>query len=72
MTRPRGLYAVMEHRGPYRPLPRAYEKLLTFIRQHGYKVTGHGYESDLLGYAAVRRDEDYMVQIAIGVSPTAQ
>ena len=35
-------------------------------------MTGHGYESDLLGYAAVRRDEDYMVQIAIGVSPTAQ
>lgn len=66
MIRPRGLYAVMEHRGPYQSLPRAYEALLMFIRQNGYTVTGHGYESDLLGYAAVRRDEDYMVQIAIG------
>ena len=35
LTRPRGLYAVMEHRGPYRPLPRAYVQLLPFIRQHG-------------------------------------
>lgn len=69
--RPRGLYAVMEHRGPYQSLPRAYEALLMFIRQNGYTVTGHGYESDLLGYAAVRRDEEYMVQIAIGVSSSA-
>lgn len=71
LIRPRGLYAVMEHRGPYQSLPRAYEALLMFIRQNGYTVTGHGYESDLLGYAAVRRDEDYMVQIAIGVSSSA-
>lgn len=71
LIRPRGLYAVMEHRGPYQSLPRAYEALLMFIRQNGYTVTGHGYESDLLGYAAVRRDEEYMVQIAIGVSSSA-
>lgn len=67
ITRPAGLYALIEHKGSYDTLNDAYHRLKGYIAAQNSRIAGNAYELEILGYAAVRSPEDYVVQIAIQI-----
>ncbi|SHI07162.1 DNA-binding transcriptional regulator, MerR family [Sporobacter termitidis DSM 10068] len=68
-VKPEGLYAVIDHRGAYENLAGSFEKLERFIADKGFKISGDGYMYELLGYLADGNPDNYVIEIALGVSP---
>jgi DNA-binding transcriptional MerR regulator len=66
-TKPKGRYAVINHRGSYDNIVSSAEKLVEFIRVNGLAITGDAYVFELLGFLAVGDENKYLVKIAIGV-----
>lgn len=65
--KPRGKYAVINHRGSYDNIVASADKLMEYIRMNGLKITGNAYIFELLGFLAVGDENKYLVKIAIGV-----
>ncbi len=68
IQRPKGLYAVLRHYGSYKNLPASYERLIQYIHAQGLKISGNGYETELMGYIGEQNDSDYVIEIAIEVA----
>jgi len=66
-VKPKGKYAVLDHKGSYETISASYRKLKDFIARQNLKIAGNAYEYELLGYYAVRDPEDYVIEIAIEV-----
>jgi DNA-binding transcriptional MerR regulator len=66
-TKPKGRYAVINHRGSYDNIVTSAEKLMEYIGMNGLKITGNAYIFELLGFMAVGDEDKYLVKIAIGV-----
>lgn len=66
-TKPKGRYAVINHRGSYDNIVTSADKLMDYIRMNGLKITGNAYIFELLGFLAVGDENKYLVKIAIAV-----
>lgn len=65
--KPRGKYAVMNHKGGYDMLPKSYGVLANYIKENHLSITGNAYEYEILSYLAAEDPLDYIIQIAIQV-----
>ena len=65
--KPRGTYAIVEHKGSYESMDGSYEKLKRFIEKKGLRICGNAYEHELLSYFAVPDPSQYVIQICIQV-----
>ena len=65
--KPRGKYAVINHKGPYDTLPKSYEILADYINNSNLKIAGNAYEQEMLSYLAAEDPSEYIIQIAIEV-----
>jgi len=67
VTKPKGLYAVMDFKGSYESLPEACEMIKTYIEQNGLKVGGDVYIMELLNYFSEIDYDSYAVRISVEV-----
>lgn len=67
LIKPKGLYAIINHRGDYYCTDKSYEKLLEYIDANGYRICGESYENSLLDYFSIKDEKDYLTEISIGV-----
>ena len=65
--KPKGLYAVIDHKGSYESLGDAFETLKEFIAYSGRTITGDVYVYELLGYMAAGNPDNYVIEIAAPV-----
>lgn len=65
--KPKGKYAVIDHKGTYESIPDSYEILKDYITKEHLIITGNAYEFELLGCVAVDSPEKNVLQIAIQV-----
>lgn len=65
--KPKGKYAVIDHKGSYESMPATYEKLKDYITEKNLSIIGNAYEFELLGCIAVGDPEKYVIKIAIQV-----
>ena len=65
--KPKGAYAILEHKGSYESMDSSYEKLKDFIKKQGFSICGNAYEHELLSYFAVPDPGEYVIQICIQV-----
>lgn len=66
-VKPKGKYAMINHKGPYESLPESYEILRNYIVQQHMTIIGNAYEQDILSYLSVENPADYVTSIAIQV-----
>lgn len=66
-VKPKGRYAVIDHRGSYESVPASYEKLVGYIAKEHLCITGNAYEFELLGVSVTGKREQCVLQIAIQV-----
>ncbi len=52
--KPRGKYAVINHKGPYDTLPKSYEILADYINNSNLQIAGNAYEQEILSYLAAK------------------
>ena len=67
LLRPRGRYLTMLHKGLYDGSEEAYQILHRYITDHGLRICGDGYESELIGYLGSGRPEDFIIRYEIPV-----
>ncbi len=67
LVKPKGLYAIINHKGGYYCTDESYEKLLKYINNNGYRICGESYENSLLDYFSVKDEKDYLTEISIRV-----
>ena len=65
--KPRGTYAILEHKGSYESMDASYETLKAFIEEEGLRICGNAYEHELLSYFAVPDHSQYVIQICVQV-----
>lgn len=65
--KPKGTYAVINHKGSYGTLPQSYEMLCHYIEEQRLSIIGNGYEQEILCYLAVEDPAEYIIRIAIHV-----
>lgn len=65
--KPRGQYAVINHKGGYDMLPSSYETLVNYINVSHLHIAGNAYEQEMLSYLATEDPSEYIIQIAIEV-----
>ncbi|WP_458126752.1 MerR family transcriptional regulator [Paenibacillus sp. Z3-2] len=63
LIKPRGMYAVMNHRGSYESMPKTYSMMKEYIEREGLQVCGNVYALDLLSYFAESNPEEYIIKI---------
>ena len=68
--RPEGLYATTVHAGNYDNFEKTFEKLIKFISDNGYVITGNAYEEDLIDCSAAIDENDYVSKVSIQVEKT--
>lgn len=66
-VKPKGQYAIINHKGSYGSLPASYEILHNFIVQQHMTIIGNAYEQEVLSYLSVGNSADYVINIAIQV-----
>ncbi|WP_294148881.1 MerR family transcriptional regulator [uncultured Clostridium sp.] len=72
-TFPEGLYAVACHLGSYDTIFDTYRKLLRYIRQHHYTISGDSLEISITDIAFTDNPEEFVTEIQIPVEePEAQ
>ncbi len=67
-VKPKGLYAVINHRGSYETTPETFKTIKDYITDKGMAVCGDAYAVDLLNYFSEKNPDDYVLQISVGVS----
>lgn len=67
MTKPKGLYAVINHRGPYETMYKTYIVLKKYIKDNRLDIVENAYSVDLLSYFAERNPDNYVIRISVGV-----
>ncbi|AHC22738.1 MerR family transcriptional regulator [Paenibacillus sp. FSL M7-0802] len=67
VTKPKGLYAVLNHRGSYETMSEAYSVIKEYIASKGMTVCGSAYAVDLLNYFAEKNPDDYVIRISVEV-----
>lgn len=65
--KPKGMYAVMNHRGSYESMPETYSLMKEEIEKEGLQVCGHVYALDLLTYFAESNPDEYIIKIYVEV-----
>lgn len=65
--KPAGLYAVTYHYGDFGTTHHAYRRLLKYIKQNGYVISGNAYEDGLLDFCTQRSEAEYLSKISIQV-----
>ncbi len=65
--RPKGKYAVINHKGSYGSLPESYEILCNYIKEQHMTVVGNSYEQEILTYLAIKNSDEYIIRIAIQI-----
>lgn len=71
-TFPEGLYAVACHLGSYDTIFETYRKLLRYIRQHRYTVSGDSLEISITDMAFTDDPEEFVTEIQIPVAEPRQ
>ena len=66
-VKPKGKYAVINHKGGYDMLPKSYVALVNYIKENRLSIIGDAYEQEILSYLSVEDPSDYIIQIAIQV-----
>ncbi|ASA20184.1 MerR family transcriptional regulator [Paenibacillus donghaensis] len=65
MVKPKGLYAVIHHKGSYETMPETYSLLKTYIASKDMQVCGNTYAVDMLSYFAEKNPDDYVLRISV-------
>jgi len=65
--KPAGKYAVLYHRGSYKTLAGAYQRMKDYIEKNGLKIKGDLYEQDQLYLFSKSNPNDYLMKISIEV-----
>lgn len=68
VTKPRGRYATLLHKGDYASFGQGYAILLDYIRRERLTVIGDCYVRDLVSYLASGVEEHFVLQISIQVA----
>lgn len=68
IVKPKGTYAVINHRGSYETMPEAYSTIKLFIALEGLEICGNAYAVELLNYFAEKNPDDYIIRISVEVS----
>lgn len=69
VIKPAGTYASFIHNGGYIDSAAVMRKLLNFIEEKGYKLSGDLYEYDLISYAAAQSEENYILKYSARMAP---
>ncbi|MFE6073800.1 MerR family transcriptional regulator [Paenibacillus sp. NPDC057886] len=67
LVKPKGLYAVMNHRGSYESMPKTYLIIKEYIEREGFEICGNVYAMDLLSYFAENNPDEYIIKIYVEV-----
>ena len=67
IRKPAGSYAVLYHRGSYKTLADAYQKLKDYIDGNNLKIIGDIYEQDQLYLFSKSNPNDYLMKIYAAV-----
>lgn len=67
LVKPKGNYAILNHKGSYESLPLSYEKLRTYIVEKKRSVIGSVYEHEMLNFMATCNSNGYVIQIAVQI-----
>lgn len=65
--KPKGKYAIIDHKGSYENKAVSYNMLKKYIDDNNMSIVGNAYEYELLGYTAVGNPDKYVIEIAIQV-----
>lgn len=65
--KPKGTYAMINHKGSDKEIERSYQRLDAFIKSHQLTIDGDAYELDLLTVLVTSNPNEYVIQIAIKV-----
>ncbi len=65
--RPKGKYAVINHKGSYGMLPKSYKILCNYITEQHMTIMGNAYEQEILSYLAIKNSDEYVIRITIQV-----
>ncbi|MVO98242.1 MerR family transcriptional regulator [Paenibacillus lutrae] len=68
ITKPKGVYAVMDHKGSYETLTETCSIIKKYIGRNGMKVCGNAYTMDLLNYFSEQNPNDYVIRVSVEVS----
>lgn len=71
IRKPSGRYAVLYHRGSYKTLSGAYQKLKDYLDRNELETEGHIYEQDQLYLFSESNPNDYLMKISVAVSGEA-
>lgn len=67
LVKPRGLYAVMNHKGSYETMPETYSILKKYIDSSGMAICGDAYAMELFNYFTEKNPDDYILRISIEI-----
>lgn len=65
--KPKGTYAMINHKGNYESMDTSYEQLKAYIQAKKMRICGDAYELELLGYLSSSNPEEFVTRIAIQV-----
>lgn len=66
--KPKGKYAVIDHKGSYESTASSYKMLMEYIEEMQLSIAGNAYEIELLGYLAAGNPDNFVIEIAIEVN----
>jgi len=67
LIKPKGLYVCIRHKGSYETVGEAYERLLKFIDESGYVISGMSYEHSIVDLYVVDSEEEYVTEVQVSV-----
>ena len=65
--KPKGIYLVAYHQGPYELTGNTYQKMITYAEEHHIKLNGYSFEEGMLDELVVPSAEELLTKISIGV-----
>lgn len=68
LTKPKGIYVVMNHRGSYETMSETYAIIKTYMKSNGLALCGKAYAVEVLSYISVKNPNDYIIQLSVEVS----
>lgn len=68
ITKPNGLYAVMDHIGSYDTVSETCSILNKFIQSKGMRVCGNAYTMDLINYFSEQNPDSYVIRMSVEVT----
>ena len=63
----KGEYACITFKGAYHKFPYYYDKVLTYIEEKGYVVSGPSIEKNIVDYGFTKKEEEYVSEIQVPV-----